>query len=65
MIKQFKITDIRVENDGSRTVSYSVHKATENRSISGMSTAVNIPANITDIDDYMFNLLIKLGWING
>ena len=65
MIKQFKIDSIREENDGSKTVSYTVSKATSDKQISGMSTAINIPANIIDIDNYIFNTLVNLGWING
>ena len=65
MIKQFKIDSIREENDNSKTVSYTVSKATSEKQVSAMSTAINIPANITDIDNYIFNTLVTLGWING
>lgn len=67
MIKPFTITAIREEQDGTKTVFYTVSKSTIiSKGITNtqtMDATINIPASVTDVDLYIFNLLQESGWL--
>lgn len=71
MIKPFTILKTNVEVDDTITIFFKVVKTTfmeyegEVRPVTdSLETAVNVPANTPDIDKFLYEHLIKTGWID-
>ena len=66
MIKPFKILSVRPEEGGAQTVFFSVSKTESvepNKMVKQtMETAAYVPAD-EDVDQYIFDMLQKGGWI--
>ena len=70
MIKPFKITQTRVEPDGSITIFFTVSKTRLDPDIKRpvtqtLETTITVPKDTVDIDKYLYLHLIQTGWING
>lgn len=66
MIKPFTIDSIRVDQNGNSTVFYTVSKTIcidpQTTDTQTLKTMLLVPKD-EDIDTYVFNTLVKLGWI--
>lgn len=65
MIKPYKITSIREEPDGNKTVFFSISKTVNNNGLintSTMDTAIYVLKE-EDIDEVLFKDLEKGGWL--
>jgi len=65
MIKQFEITNIRKEEDGSNTVFFSVSRTghTDEGEITRTYTSTMTVPEGQDIDETVYNNLANAGWI--
>jgi hypothetical protein len=66
MIKPFKVTNVREEPEGAKTVYFTVkkyvYKDNGGVQIDSMSTAIYVDAD-KDVDETIFEDLKKTGWI--
>lgn len=67
MIKPFKITSVREEHDGARTVFFSITKVEQltetKKKVEQFHAAVCVDAGL-DIDEFLYDYLKKGGWID-
>lgn len=71
MIKPFTILKTNIEVDGTTTIFFTVKKTSlidyegELRPVTdSLETAINVPADTLDIDNFLYKHLTETGWID-